>query len=82
MDNGGRMSERVIGKVLGISNDQTDGSKEADELWYWALLKTLRADMRADKLFPPGIVEKMMVRNCVLDECYVSAFRSKTRTTS
>ena len=27
---------------------------EPDDLWYWALLKTLRADMRSDKLLPPG----------------------------
>ncbi|KAJ3184134.1 hypothetical protein HDU87_004980 [Geranomyces variabilis] len=27
-----------------------------DDLYYWALLKTLRADMRAEKLYPPGEV--------------------------
>lgn len=31
-------------------------SVDRDELWYWALLKTLRADMKAEKLYPPGRV--------------------------
>jgi hypothetical protein len=45
----------VIGKVLGIFQDSLTGSAEPkDDLWYWALLKTLRADMRAEKLYPPG----------------------------
>jgi hypothetical protein len=43
------MAESVIAKVLGIYKEE-----ERDELWYWALLKTLRADMKADKLYPPG----------------------------
>jgi hypothetical protein len=54
------MAEGVIGKVLGIFqdtdvNDSSD-SGTRDELWYWALLKTLKADMKAEKLYPPGTV--------------------------
>ncbi|KAI8920928.1 hypothetical protein DFJ77DRAFT_425933 [Powellomyces hirtus] len=63
------MAERVIGKVLGVfksyptgssvpSDDPSSTSPQSieDDLWYWALLKTLRADMRAEKLYPPGSV--------------------------
>ncbi len=51
------MAESVIAKVLGVfkqANQPQD--QERDELWYWALLKTLRADMKAEKLYPPGRV--------------------------
>ncbi|KAJ3309490.1 hypothetical protein HDV04_005982 [Boothiomyces sp. JEL0838] len=50
------MAEGVIGKVLGIFKEHETGTTQRDELWYWALLKTLRADMKADKLYPPGRV--------------------------
>ncbi|KAI8587460.1 hypothetical protein BDZ88DRAFT_398537 [Geranomyces variabilis] len=48
------MAERVIGKVLGVFKSSAPPSE--DDLYYWALLKTLRADMRAEKLYPPGEV--------------------------
>lgn len=56
------MAERVIGKVLGIFRDYATDSISAsardmnEELWFWALLKTLRADMKTEKLYPPGQV--------------------------
>lgn len=52
------IAENVIGKVLGIFKESLEGTKneEKDDLWYWALLKTLRADMKAEKLYPPGRV--------------------------
>lgn len=52
------MAERVIGNVLGLFRGNNAGNvcNESEELWYWALLKTLRADMRTDKLYPPGQV--------------------------
>jgi hypothetical protein len=49
------MAEGVIGKVLGVFQQPVPES-EKDDLWYWALLKTLRADMKAEKLYPPGLV--------------------------
>jgi hypothetical protein len=49
------MAEGVIGKVLGVFQ-QPVPETERDDLWYWALLKTLRADMKAEKLYPPGVV--------------------------
>ena len=42
------VAEDIINKVLGVFSG-SDTTK--DELWYWALLKTLRADMRAGNLF-------------------------------
>jgi hypothetical protein len=50
------MAESVIAKVLGVFGAEKEADKERDELWYWALLKTLRADMKAEKLYPPGKV--------------------------
>ncbi|KAI8913296.1 hypothetical protein EDD86DRAFT_200197 [Gorgonomyces haynaldii] len=52
------VAETVISKALGIFKDSIVGNSNdgADDLWYWALLKTLRADMRAEKLYPPGRV--------------------------
>jgi hypothetical protein len=49
------MAESVIAKVLGVFKEQIPESQR-DELWYWALMKTLRADMKAQKLYPPGRV--------------------------
>jgi hypothetical protein len=48
------MAESVIAKVLGIFGAEKENDKARDEMWYWALLKTLRADMKAEKLYPPG----------------------------
>lgn len=50
------IAESVISKILGYFPDKSKHGAydEADELWCWALLKTLRADMDAEKLYPPG----------------------------
>ena len=50
------MAESVIGKVLGVfpGKSASPVRDESEELWCWALLKTLRADMDAEKLYPPG----------------------------
>ncbi|KAJ3041463.1 hypothetical protein HDV00_009259 [Rhizophlyctis rosea] len=52
------LPERVIGKVLGVfpGAEFDDDGTSVDELWFWALQKTLRADMRSEKLYPPGTV--------------------------
>jgi hypothetical protein len=51
------IAESVMSKILGISRAKdTPMHSEAEELWCWALLKTLRADMDAEKLYPPGRV--------------------------
>ena len=58
------IAEKVIGKVLGIFKDYSRNNTTLntglydsnDDLWFWALLKTLRADMKAEKLYPPGRV--------------------------
>ncbi len=46
----------VFRKVLGIgSNSESNPLQdEAEELWCWSVLKTLRADMDTAKLYPPG----------------------------
>ncbi|KAH6568632.1 hypothetical protein BASA60_008588 [Batrachochytrium salamandrivorans] len=53
------MAERIIGQILGVFKKSdtalSSGVDDSDEsLWYWSLLKTLRADMKAEKLYPPG----------------------------
>ncbi|KAI8368010.1 hypothetical protein EDC96DRAFT_144514 [Choanephora cucurbitarum] len=35
---------------------QKEEQEEEDEQWFWALIKTMRADMRAEKLFPPSTI--------------------------
>ncbi|KAI9258010.1 hypothetical protein BDA99DRAFT_573314 [Phascolomyces articulosus] len=57
---------RVIGRKTGSSHSQQEGgTKDEDtpmkkidddenDQWYWAMIKTMRADMREDKLYPPG----------------------------
>lgn len=43
---------RVIGKYQKKNTTVTD--EEEHDQWFWALIKTMRADMRAEKLFPPS----------------------------
>jgi hypothetical protein len=47
----------VFKKVLGLgsSSAANPSQDEAEELWCWSVLKTLRADMDTEKLYPPGI---------------------------
>lgn len=44
---------RVIGKYQKKTTATTTDEEEHDQ-WFWALIKTMRADMRAEKLFPPS----------------------------
>lgn len=46
---------RIIGRYSGKKKDDDD-DQEQHEQWFWALIKTMRADMKADKLYPPGKV--------------------------
>ena len=54
------MAEKIIMQVLGMFKKNhtpavlTGVDSESDELLHWATLKTLRADMKAEKLYPPG----------------------------
>ena len=53
------LPERIIAKVLGVfpaGSQSYEDSAAVDELWFWALQKTLRADMRSEKLYPAGTV--------------------------
>ena len=54
------IAEDVIGKLLnGYTNQKKEDppvSEPQDDLFYWALLKTLEADMKTEKLYPPGRV--------------------------
>ncbi|KAI8335067.1 hypothetical protein BC941DRAFT_76000 [Chlamydoabsidia padenii] len=60
-----RTAEAIISRILGRynrrkenkqqQNDDDDDDAEEDQ-WLWATIKTMRADMRADKLYPPSTV--------------------------
>ncbi|KAK6094293.1 hypothetical protein MT418_005363 [Batrachochytrium dendrobatidis] len=56
------MAEKIIMQVLGMFKKNhtpavlTGVDSESDELLHWATLKTLRADMKAEKLYPPGTI--------------------------
>lgn len=49
---------RVMRRYLSKEQDQQrqGGGDDDDEEWFWALIKTMRADMRSEKLYPPGTV--------------------------
>eukprot|EP00842_Homolaphlyctis_polyrhiza_P005225 jgi/Hompol1/5703/HPOL_001104-RA len=52
------MAERIIGRVLGIFPTfmQTKSEETDESLWFWSIHKTLRADMKAEKLYQPGTI--------------------------
>ncbi|TPX46572.1 hypothetical protein SeMB42_g03645 [Synchytrium endobioticum] len=51
-------AEKVISRALHIFRGSvpSDWDSDPDDVWEWALLKTLRAGMSADKTFPPGTI--------------------------
>lgn len=51
--------KRIVGRYHRKNDKQAEKEQDdtdADDQWFWALIKTMRADMRADKLYPPSIV--------------------------
>ncbi|KAI8342253.1 hypothetical protein BC941DRAFT_412259 [Chlamydoabsidia padenii] len=59
-----RTAEAIISRIIGRhSRRNDDGNRTKDkqqeqeeDQWLWATIKTMRADMRADKLYPPSTV--------------------------
>ncbi|KAI8968459.1 hypothetical protein BDF20DRAFT_828162 [Mycotypha africana] len=45
--------EEIISRVAGQFQQQHD---EEDQKWFWAMIKTMRADMTAEKMYPPNTV--------------------------
>ncbi|KAI8079744.1 uncharacterized protein BX664DRAFT_302795 [Halteromyces radiatus] len=45
-------AEAIISRIIGRYNRR----QEEEDQWLWATIKTMRADMRADKLYPPSTV--------------------------
>ena len=45
----------------GGSGDRDSAVIFKDEDWYWSVLKTLRADMNAEKLYPPGTMYEFSI---------------------
>ncbi|KAI8377742.1 uncharacterized protein BYT42DRAFT_571448 [Radiomyces spectabilis] len=58
----GTVAEEIIGRIVGRYHNKasqpSEREKELDEddQWFWAMIKTMRADMRTDKLYPPSTV--------------------------
>ncbi|KAG0172909.1 hypothetical protein DFQ30_009372 [Apophysomyces sp. BC1015] len=61
------VADEIMGKIVGRFHRHTTTKTEKeegvgnsgpseDEQWFWALIKTMRADMCADKLYPPSTV--------------------------
>lgn len=46
---------RVIGRLKQQKKEQTEGYNEYDQ-WFWAMIKTMRADMTSEKMYPPSTV--------------------------
>lgn len=58
---------KLIVQVMGVSKTPLANEQEQDEVqmkkdWLFAMVKTLRADMQNDKLYPPGDVYIMVSR--------------------
>lgn len=56
------VAEEIISRVVGrLQNkkdketEDTDGISEDDQ-WFWAMIKTMRADMNSEKMYPPSTV--------------------------
>ncbi|KAI7856320.1 hypothetical protein BDC45DRAFT_65358 [Circinella umbellata] len=48
------VADQILTKVINRYRTSTVDDNEDD--WFWALIKTMRADMRAEKLYPPSTV--------------------------
>lgn len=48
------VTDEIMNRVIGKYHKATE--EEEHDQWFWALIKTMRADMRAEKLFPPSTV--------------------------
>ncbi|EIE86611.1 hypothetical protein G6F46_004424 [Rhizopus delemar] len=45
-------AEEIMGRVV----EKMKGRSDVDDRWFWATIKTMRADMTAEKMYPPGTV--------------------------
>ncbi|CAO3599475.1 unnamed protein product [Absidia cylindrospora] len=52
----GRYNRRNTDKNMDDQQQQQQQKEEEEDQWLWATIKTMRADMRADKLYPPSTV--------------------------
>lgn len=48
------ITDEILSRVIGRYHKTTTTEEEEHDQWFWALIKTMRADMRAEKLFPPS----------------------------
>jgi hypothetical protein len=47
------ITDEIMSRVLGKYHKKNEEEEEHDQ-WFWSVIKTMRADMRAEKLFPPS----------------------------
>lgn len=47
---------RIVSRYCKNGDDSKKQENNDDDDWFWALIKTMRADMKADKLYPPSTV--------------------------
>lgn len=50
------VTDEILSRVVGHyqKKDKEKHEDEESDQWFWALIKTMRADMKADKLYPPS----------------------------
>jgi hypothetical protein len=58
------VTDEILSRVIGHyqrksaamkeEKEEANNKEEENDQWFWALIKTMRADMRADKLYPPS----------------------------
>ncbi|KAI7852929.1 hypothetical protein BDC45DRAFT_511843 [Circinella umbellata] len=58
------VADDILRRVIGRSGNNTEDKnttrnghdEDENDQWYWAMIKTMRADMREDKLYPPSTI--------------------------
>lgn len=59
------VAEEIISRVVGRMqkkknnqqvNEDEEGELTEDDQWFWAMIKTMRADMTSEKMYPPSTV--------------------------
>ncbi|KAI9246681.1 Alpha/Beta hydrolase protein [Phascolomyces articulosus] len=50
------VTDQILTKVIHRYRSTSSTVDDSEDDWFWALIKTMRADMRAEKLYPPSTV--------------------------
>ncbi|ORE01871.1 alpha/beta-hydrolase [Rhizopus microsporus var. microsporus] len=58
------VTEEIISRVMQrMKKSQEEEQDDDEDQWFWAMIKTMRADMNAEKMYPPGTVYLITTEN-------------------